>query len=108
LRRYEVDQPALLRFGDLLLDTGTHRALRGDREIELTSTEYDLLRQFLENPRRVLSKSVLMERIWGYDFGGNSNVVEVYVSQLRQKLEADGESRVIHTLRGSGYALREK
>ena len=108
LRRYEVDQPDLLRFGDLVLDTGTHRAHRGEREIELTSTEYDLLRQFLENPRRVLSKSVLMERVWGYDFGGNSNVVEVYVSQLRQKLEAEGEPRLIHTLRGTGYSLREE
>ncbi len=107
LRRKEADQPEVLRFRDLALDTGTRRARRGDREIDLTSTEYDLLYQFLQHPRRVLPKEFLMERVWGYDFGGNTNVLEVYVKQLRQKLEANGEPRLIHTLRGAGYVLRE-
>ena len=108
LRRAEGERPAVLRFGDLSLDTGTRQAGRGAREIELTSTEYDLLRQFLEHPKRVLPKEFLMEHVWGYDFGGNSNVVEVYVKQLRQKLEAAGEPRVIQTIRGVGYVLREE
>ena len=107
LRRKEGDHPDVLRFGDLSLDTGTHQARRGEREITLTSTEYDLLHQLLLHPRRVLPRELLMERVWGYDFGGNSNVLEVYVKQLRQKLEAVGEPRLIHTLRGTGYVLRE-
>ena len=107
LRRKEGDHPDVLRFGDLSLDTGTHQARRGEREITLTSTEYDLLHQLLLHPRRVLPRELLMERVWGYDFGGNSNVLEVYVKQLRQKLEAEGEPRLIHTLRGTGYVLRE-
>ncbi len=107
LRRREADHPEVLRFDDLCLDTGIRHARRGEREIELTTTEYDLLYQFLEHPRRVLPKSFLMDRVWGYDFGGNTNVLEVYVKQLRQKLEAAGEPRLIHTLRGTGYVLRE-
>lgn len=107
LRRRELDQPEVLHFGDLSLDTGGRRARRGEREIDLTSTEYEVLRQFLLHPRRVLPKYMLMDRIWGYDVEGSSNVVEVYVKQLRQKLEAAGESRLIHTLRGAGYILRE-
>jgi DNA-binding response OmpR family regulator len=107
LRRNEVDHPPLLHFADLTLDTGTQRALRGGREIDLTGTEYNLLRQFLEHPQRVLSKEFLLDQVWGYDFGGNDNVLEVFVKQLRQKLEAGGEPRLIHTLRGSGYVLRE-
>ncbi|MBI2939226.1 MAG: response regulator transcription factor [Chloroflexi bacterium] len=107
LRRRDAERPTVLRFADLSLDTGTRQAHRGTRVIDLTSTEYDLLRQFLEYPRRVLPKDFLMDRIWGYDFGGSTNVLEVYVKQLRQKLEAAGESRVIHTLRGQGYVLRE-
>lgn len=108
LRRKEADRPEVLRFQDLALDTGTRRARRGDREIDLTSTEYDLLYQFLQHPRRVLPKEFLMQLVWGYDFGGNTNVLEVYVKQLRQKLEANGEPRLIHTLRGTGYVLREE
>lgn len=108
LRRVDAEHPPVLRFEDLVLDTGTHRAQRGEREIDLTSTEYDLLQQFLEHPRRVLPKDFLMDRVWGYDFGGNANILEVYVKQLRQKLEAGGERRLIHTLRGTGYVLREE
>lgn|SRR5665647_274517 len=107
LRRHQSEHPDVLRFVDLSLDSGTRRARRGDREIDLTSTEYDLLYQFMDNPRRVLSKEQLMDRVWGYDFGGNANVVEVYVMQLRQKLESGGEPRLIYTLRGAGYVLRE-
>ncbi|QIN84455.1 response regulator [Rubrobacter tropicus] len=107
LRRQEAERPAVLRFGDLCLDTGTRQALRGKREIDLTTTEYDLLLQFMEHPRRVLPRDFLMDRVWGYDFGGNTNVLEVYVKQLRQKLEAEGEPRLIHTLRGTGYVMRE-
>jgi DNA-binding response OmpR family regulator len=107
LRRQAADRPAVLRFADLSLDTGTHLAQRGARTIELTSTEYDLLRQFLEHPTRVLPKEFLMDRVWGYDFGGNANVLEVYISQLRHKLEEVGEPRLLHTVRGAGYVLRE-
>jgi two-component system response regulator MprA len=108
LRRREGERPAVLRFGDLRLDTGTRRAERGSRVVDLTPTEYDLLQQFLEHPRQVLSRETLMERVWGYDFGGNTNVLETYVKQLRQKLEAMGEPRLLHTVRGTGYVLREE
>jgi DNA-binding response OmpR family regulator len=107
LRRRETDHPPVLRFGDLTLDTGLHQARRGDRVVELTTTEYQLLNQFLLHPERVLPKEFLMEQVWGYDFGGNANVLETYVKQLRQKLELDGERRLIHTIRGAGYVLRE-
>lgn len=107
LRRREAERPPVLRFADLSLDTGSRQARRGDREIDLTKTEYDLLHQFLEHPRRVLPKEFLMDRVWGYDFDGSTNVLETYIKQLRQKLEAAGESRLIHTLRGTGYVLRE-
>lgn len=107
LRRKEPSEVELLRFGDLVLDTGTRSARRGTREIALTTTEYDLLLQFLRHPRQVLEKEQLTEKVWGYDFGGNYNVLEVYVRYLRQKLEAAGEPRLIHTLRGAGYVLRE-
>lgn len=107
LRRHEAEQPAILRFADLGLDTGGRQALRGDRVIDLTTTEYDLLHQFMQHPRRVLPREFLMDRVWGYDFEGSTNVLETYVKQLRQKLEADGEPRLIQTLRGAGYILRE-
>ncbi len=108
LRRHEAESPEVLRFGDLSLDTGTRRAQRGERNIDLTSVEHDLLKQFLEHPERVLPKEFLLDRVWSYDFGGSTNIVEVYVKQLRQKLEATGEPRLIHTLRGAGYVLREE
>lgn len=107
LRRREIEHPVVLRFNDLSLDTGTRRAQRGRRAIELTSTEFEVLQQFLLHPRRVLPKHFLMERVWGYDVEGGSNVLETYVKQLRQKLEADGLPRLIHTFRGAGYVLRE-
>lgn len=107
LRRREKDAPEVLRFADVSLDTGTRRARRGSRSIDLTTTEYEVLRQFLLHPRRVLPKHLLMDRVWGYEMEGSSNVLEVYVKQLRMKLEAAGEPRLLHTLRGAGYALRE-
>ena len=107
LRRSEVEHPEVMHFADLSLDAGTRRARRGARDVELTSTEYEVLRQFLLHPRRVLPKHFLMDRVWGYDVEGSSNVLEVYVKQLRQKLEAAGDPRLIHTFRGAGYVLRE-
>lgn len=107
LRRRQPSEVEVLRFADLALDTGTHSARRGAREIALTTTEYELLLQFMRHPRQVLQKEQLTEKVWGYDFGGNYNVLEVYVRYLRQKLEAGGEPRLIHTLRGAGYVLRE-
>jgi len=108
LRRQEADRPPVLRFADLSLDTSTRQARRGDREFDLTKTEYELLYLFLEQPRRVLTREILMDRVWGYDFEGNTNVLEVYVKQLRQKLASEGEPRLIQTVRGVGYALREE
>ena len=107
LRRRQAGRPEVLRFADLVLDTGTYTARRGDREIHLTALEFKLLHLFMLHPRQVLGKEQLLERVWGYDFGGNANVLEVYVKQLRQKLEAQGEPRLIHTVRGVGYVLRE-
>lgn len=107
LRRQEAGRPSLLRYADLQLDSGTRRAGRGQREIDLTDTEYRLLALLLEHPRQVLTREVLMDRVWGYDFGGDTNVLETYVKQLRQKIEADGEPRLIHTVRRVGYVLRE-
>jgi two-component system, OmpR family, response regulator MprA len=98
---------AELRFGDLRMDRSTHEVWRGERTISLTRQEFDLLALFLEHPRQVLTRSTILERVWDYDFGRDSNVLEVYVGYLRRKLEAEGEARVIHTVRGVGYVLRE-
>ena len=98
---------ASLRFGDLTMDTRTREVRRGERPIELTRTEFHLLELFLRNPRQVLTRAVIFDRVWGYDFGPASNALEVYVGYLRRKLEAAGEPRLIHTVRGVGYALRE-
>ncbi|MCI0711222.1 MAG: response regulator transcription factor [Chloroflexi bacterium] len=109
LRRHKAgpDRPEVLRFSDLSLDTGTHRAFRNDRAIDLTAKEYELLELFMRNPRQVLTRDVIFDRVWGYDFGGESNIIEVYVRYLRQKTETENESRLIHTVRGVGYVLRE-
>jgi two-component system response regulator MprA len=113
LRRREPDAPAgapaadLLRFADLVLDTGAREARRADRMIRLTSKEYDLLHLFMRHPRRVLPHTYILEQVWGYDFEGESNLVPVYVGQLRSKLEASDEPRLIHTVRHAGYVLRE-
>jgi two-component system response regulator MprA len=96
-----------LGFADLTLDPGTREVRRGDRKIELTRTEFLLLELFLRNPRQVLTRDVIFDRVWGYDFGPASNSLEVYVGYLRRKTEAQGEPRLIHTVRGVGYALRD-
>jgi DNA-binding response OmpR family regulator len=106
LRRQRLEHPQVLRFADLTMDTGSHDVYRGQRTIPLTSLEFRVLQEFLIHPRQVLSKDVLLDRVWGYDFG--ENVVEVYVKQLRQKLETGGEPRLIHTIRGAGYVLRQE
>jgi two-component system response regulator MprA len=100
-------QPEVLHFNDLTLDTGTHRAQRGNRFIDLTAKEYELLELFMRNPRHVLTREMIFDRVWGYDFGGESNIIEVYVRYLRQKTEEDNQPRLIHTVRGVGYVLRE-
>lgn len=101
-------RPEVLHFSDLSLDTGTHRAYRGERAIDLTAKEYELLELFMRNPRQVLTRDVIFDRVWGYDFGGESNIIEVYVRYLRQKTEQNGEARLVHTVRGVGYVLREE
>lgn len=107
-RATPTSRPDILRFADLTLDTGTHRAARGDRAIDLTAKEYELLELFMRNPRQVLTRDVIFDRVWDYDFGGESNIIEVYVRYLRQKTETENESRLIHTVRGVGYVLREE
>jgi two-component system, OmpR family, response regulator MprA len=96
-----------LRFGDLELEPGTREVRRAGEAIELTRTEFSLLELFLRNPRQVLTRSIIFERVWGYDFGPTSNSLDVYIGYLRRKTEAGGRSRLIHTVRGVGYALRE-
>ncbi|MBI3762435.1 MAG: response regulator transcription factor [Chloroflexi bacterium] len=108
LRRAAPASAEVLRFADLSLDTGTHQAFRGERAIELTAKEYELLELFLRHPRQVLTREVIYDRVWDYDFGGESNIIEVYVRYLRQKTESTGEPRLIHTVRGVGYVLREE
>jgi two-component system response regulator MprA len=107
LRRATDEGGDVLRFADLELDPGTREVRRGDRQIELTRTEFSLLELFLQNPRQVLTRSVIFERVWGYDFGFGSNSLDVYIGYLRRKTEAAAEPRLIHTVRGVGYALRE-
>ncbi len=108
LRRAQPAPGEILEYGDLTLDTASRTATRGDRQISLTTTEYELLLLFLRNPERVLPRELIMERVWGYDFAGNYNILEVYVSYLRSKLEEKGERRLIQTVRGAGYVLREQ
>jgi two-component system response regulator MprA len=107
LRRQQAEEIETLRFGDLSLDTGTRQASRAGRVIELSTTEYELLAFFMRNPNQVLPRTRLIERVWGYDFNGESNVLEVYVGYLRRKLEEHGEPRLIQTVRGTGYVLRD-
>ena len=107
LRRHRPAEREVLRFADLTLNPATRQAWRGEREIELTAKEYDLLELFARHPRQVLTRDIIYDQIWGYDFGGESNIIEVYVRYLRTKLEAGGEPRLIQTMRGVGYALRE-
>jgi two-component system response regulator MprA len=108
LRRASPTGDGVLRFGDVELDTGTREVRRGGEKIELTRTEFNLLELFLLNPRQVLTRSIIFERVWGYDFGFASNSLDVYIGYLRRKTEAGGKPRLIHTVRGVGYALREQ
>jgi two-component system response regulator MprA len=108
LRRRRNGAGGELRFGDLRMDRSTREVTRGNRAISLTRQEFDLLALFLEHPRQVLTRSTILERVWDYDFGRDSNVLEVYVGYLRRKLESGGEPRIILTVRGVGYVLREE
>jgi two-component system response regulator MprA len=107
LRRAQPSRPQVLRFADLTLDTGTRQASRGERVVSLTAKEYELLELFMRHPRQVLTREMIFDRVWGYDFGGESNIIEVYMRYLRQKLETGSETRLLHTVRGMGYVLRE-
>jgi len=107
LRRTQVKRIPVLEFADLKLDTGSRQASRGERVISLTAKEYELLDLFMRHPRQVLTREVIFDRVWGYDFGGESNVLEVYIRYLRQKLEDGGEDRLLQTVRGVGYVIRE-
>jgi DNA-binding response OmpR family regulator len=108
LRRTQPPSSEVLHFANLTMDTATREVKRGERKVDLTTKEYDLLELFMRHPRQVLTREVIYDRIWNYDFGGESNIIEVYVRYLRQKLEAGDEPRLIQTVRGVGYALREE
>jgi two-component system response regulator MprA len=97
-----------LRYADVSLDPATREVYRGERRLQLTRTEFNLLELFMRNPKQVLTRSQIYERVWGYDFGATSNALWVYIGYLRRKLEENGEPRLLHTVRGVGYALREE
>ena len=107
-RRAERPEQQTNRFNyeDTILDLDTREVFRGEKLIELTTKEFDLLHLFMQNPKRVLSRDIIMEKIWGYDYSGESNVLEVYIALLRQKTEEFGHKRMIQTVRGAGYVLR--
>jgi two-component system response regulator MprA len=107
LRRSQEGRQEVLRYADVELDTGTRVAHRGAREIELSPTEYELLALFMRRPRQVLTREIILDRVWGLDFEGSSNVMEVYIGYLRAKLEAEGKPRLIYTVRGVGYVFKE-
>ncbi|MEM1391937.1 MAG: response regulator transcription factor [Cyanobacteria bacterium P01_H01_bin.150] len=107
-RRTEEDNRHLLLFEDLSLNRQTRQVFRGDRAIELTVKEFDLLEYLMSNPRQVFTRDQILEKVWGYDFVGDSNVIEVYIRYVRIKLEENNEKRLIHTVRGVGYVLREE
>jgi two-component system response regulator MprA len=107
LRRKLPGEAQLLQFSDLTLNTATHEVRRSGQLIELTSKEFELLMLFLQHPRQVLNREFIYDKVWGYDFGGESNIIEVYVRYLRSKLETNSRAKLIHTVRGVGYVLRE-
>ena len=108
LRRHRPTTSEELRFAGLRLNPATREVYRDDRPIDLTAKEYDLLELFMRHPRQVLTRDTIYDQVWGYDFGGESNIIDVYIRYLRSKLEAEGELRLIQTVRGVGYALRER
>jgi two-component system response regulator MprA len=107
LRRTQTERNQSYEFADLKMETSARQVTRGKRLVALTAKEYELLELFLRHPRQVLTREVIFDRVWGYDFGGESNVLEVYIRYLRQKLESENEPRLIHTIRSVGYVLRE-
>ncbi len=107
LRRNQEEDSSLLQFDDLRLDRSSREVYRASRRIELTAKEFDLLEYLMAHPRQVLTRDQILERVWGYDFMGDSNIIEVYVRYLRLKLEANNESRIIQTVRSVGYVMRE-
>ena len=107
LRRVQETDPDVLQFEDLTLNRQTREVFRGDRAIELTAKEFDLLDHLMAHPRQVISRDRILEQVWGYDFMGDSNIIEVYIRYLRLKLEANQEKRLIQTVRGVGYVLRD-
>ena len=107
LRRHQPREEETLRFSDLSLNTATREVRRGNDPIELTAQEFDLLELFMRHPRQVLKRDLIYERVWGYDFEGESNVIEVYIRYLRSKLEVRDKPRLIHTVRGVGYVMKE-
>jgi two-component system response regulator MprA len=106
-RRTQAERNQVYQFADLTMDSDSRQVTRGKRLVPLTAKEYELLELFLRHPRQVLTREVIFDRVWGYDFGGESNVLEVYIRYLRQKLELEDEARLIHTVRSVGYVLRE-
>ncbi len=106
--RKHASRAATLLIGDLTVDPITRETRRGEREIHLSAKEWDLLAYLMRNPRRVLTREQILEAVWGYDFGGESNILDVYIRYLRQKIELPGKPRLIHTIRGVGYVLREE
>jgi len=107
LRKSNEEDPDELHFLDLSLNRRTREVKRGDRIIDLTATEYDLMEYLISHPRQVLTRDQILEKVWGYDFGGDSNIIEVYVRYLRLKLESNKEKRIIQTVRGVGYVLKD-
>lgn len=107
-RRMTPQQNDTLRYATITMDTAAREIRIADRRVELTAKEYELLELFMRHPQQVMTREVIYDRVWGYDFGGESNIIEVYIRYLRQKLEARNEPRLIHTVRGVGYILREE
>jgi heavy metal response regulator len=108
LRRSEMDRGAELRFADLRIDPVTHKVWRGDKEIDLTAKEYALLEYFMRNPNQVLTRTMIADHVWDYTFDSFTNIIDVYVNYLRKKIDRDADKKLIHTVRGVGYILKEE
>lgn len=108
VRRSEMDRGAEIRFGELRLDPVTHKVWRSDREIELTAKEYALLEYFMRNPNQVLTRTMIADHVWDYTFDSFTNIIDVYVNYLRKKIDRDADKKLIHTVRGVGYILKEE
>jgi len=108
LRRSEMDRGAEIRFSDLRIDPVTHKVWRGDKEIDLTAKEYGLLEYFMRNPNQVLTRTMIAEHVWDYTFDSFTNIIDVYVNYLRKKVDRDSDRKLIHTVRGVGYILKEE